>query len=271
MDTELNSQKKESRIKVPITRRSALFGLPRALEVVRLFSNERTRTQIGRVARGRGGSQFWQLLLEAIDAGFVVPNADQYQRDRIPLRLLFTKIPAQPLGGSPGSDRRFFYRYELTNSKHREFVCNVIMPAALANKERVSQDPKCLESVVNDYLREAETRRAVAVKAEELPADEYPAIMYGVPLWPRPSHATYSYTQCRAACRYFEDLLKLCDQSVALISPKSKAMAIRFSTRAIRRFTDTEVLRLTDTIATAMENNPEGECDPPPMPHDHKW
>lgn len=63
----------------------------------------------------------------------------------------------------------------------------------------------------------------------------------------------------------------VCDQSVALMSPKAEAMAIRFSTRAIRKFTDPAVLGLTEHIASAMERNPEGECHPPPMPHDHKW
>jgi hypothetical protein len=246
--------------------RNKLFGLFRAADVNAIYRGKMGQS-IGIAAKARSGREIWQMILDAMDHGFATQNNNSSFEGKLSLRALFTNAPTLQ-GGE--RQKSYFNRYDLRNPKHREYVQNVIMPAALANKAAVIADPMRLEGFVSDYLREAEKNRVVTT-TKELPADEYPAVMYGLHLWPRPSHATYGYTTCRAACRYFEDLLKLCDQSTALLSPKSKAMAIRFSTRAIQRYIDPEILRLTDSIATAMENNPTGECDPPPMPHDHKW
>jgi hypothetical protein len=244
--------------------------LPRAGEVYAIHLSLHTRSSISMILKKRDGGDIWQIILDAIDAGFLTRNHNVIgcSRDgKVTLRLLFSNWPPHGNQLSP-----LAYRYDLRDAQHRQFVREVIMPIALANKEAVLADPTCLERLVTFRPSNQQgTPRPVPTKPAPLQSTEYPVTMYGLQLWPRPDYATYSYIQMRAACRFFQDQLTLCEQSKSLSSPGSKAWAIRQSTRALQAYSDVQVLNLTDQIATAMEMNPNGKCSPPPMPLDLLW
>lgn len=155
--------------------------------------------------------------------------------------------------------------------RHRDFVQKIIWPIAMANKEAVIADPMVLERLVNFRVEKnyAETRVDAAVKA--MPDNEREIVLFGKRFWPRDDSQDYSYDECRAAGRFFRDLLHLCEMSTGLDNPGSRAMGIRASTRAVQRFLNRNVVILIDAISIAMENNPDGKCEWPPQPADGKW
>jgi hypothetical protein len=69
----------------------------------------------------------------------------------------------------------------------------------------------------------------------------------------------------------FNDLMHLCDQSTGLSDPVSKGMGIRFAVRALRRFTERNIIMLVHDISQTMEREPDGVCDPPLRPTDGKY
>jgi hypothetical protein len=237
--------------------------LPRAAEVAALYQTKQTRSAICRVVKAPGGRVIWDMILQGIDAGFITANNIGLQVGTVSLRLLFPQT----------HNRSTFFtsRYNLMNPRHRDFVMNVVWPIALANKEAVAADPARLEQLVADRPKveqpKPETRPAVRRVLSNAPA----IVLFGQTFWPRGDVLDYSYDECRAAARFFRDLLHLCDASTALSGPKSKAMGIRASTRAIQRFGNRNVLMLVDAIANAMEANPDGICEWPHRPVDGNW
>jgi hypothetical protein len=277
--------------------RNVFYGLPRSQEVNSIYIESHTRTAIAVAVRGKGGRDLWPMILDAIDQGLAKPNG-YAGRAKLSLRTLFTNWPIDR------SPRAFVNRYDLRDRRHREYVRNVIWPIALAHKAAVLADPTCLEALVAKhqheyiYIDKPLPPTKIEPTLSPLPIDvrhleclerppEHPApiatppqpaskveprvVMYGQTLWPRPSYATYTFDQLRAAIRYFQDLLRLVDDSRSMTSPAAWAIAIRFSTRAIERFADKEILNLVDHLATLMEANPRGECDWPMMPANYKW
>jgi hypothetical protein len=247
-------------IKPATSKRSLLHDLPRSDEVAASFRPE-VRWRIGRLVRTRGGRVVWGMILEAIDAGFVTPNRIALWKPS--LRLLFPNAPT--------GKRSFFTRYDLANPRHRDFVMNVVWPIALANKEAVAADPARLEQLVADRPKVEQPKPETRPAVRRVPSNAPAIVLFGQTFWPRGDVLDYSYDECRAAARFFRDLLHLCDASTALSGPKSKAMGIRASTRAIQRFGNRNVLMLVDAIANAMEANPDGICEWPHRPVDGNW
>jgi hypothetical protein len=260
----------EASVKLPkpirLDARTPIFGRPRAKDVAAVYRERQTIHTVSRLIRQRGGKEAWQMILDAIDAGFATPSTGCIKHPT--MRLLFTD--ARPQRGAEAHES-FFNRYLLSDPRHREYIRTTIWPVALANKEAVLADPRCLEGLVAGRPNSSVVVLVKPAHAPTVPSGEYPMTMYGMPIWPRPTWASYSYEQARAACWFFMDLLHLCEQSTALNTPQAKAMGIRFSTRAIQRFADKDILALTDAIATAMVTRPDDPCEPPPKPVDNRW
>jgi hypothetical protein len=268
---DFNQPQLPQRNKLSPGRRWPWRDLPRAEEVYATYLTPHSRWAIRVVLEKRDGGDIWQMILDAIDAGFVTANRNVIGNSasrKVTLRLLFSNWPTYSRRSSLAN------RYNLLDAQHRQFVREVIMPIALANREAVLADPTCLDKLVTfrPSTQQGITRANAPKPAALHPVTEKPASMYGMQLWPRPGNAVYySYAQMRAACRYFQDQLHLCEQSRAFPGPKDRAWAIRQSTRTLQAYCDRVVLNLTDQIATAMEFNPGGECNPPLMPPDMSW
>jgi hypothetical protein len=268
-----------SRIKVPLTKKSLLYGLPRAVEVKAVFSISATRSVIGRFVRAKGGGRIWKLILAAIDAGFLMQNDICIDSsDKLPMRILFSSVTTRKGNAAQSS---YFYRFDLTNYRHRAYITDVIWPVALANREAVFADPLCLQSLVLQNQRQQEAKIAAekaANRAATLPVNEEEIIMYDKHFWPRPDGASYTYDQCRAACWYFHDADHSHALAPAYADAESRAIAIRFSTRWFAQYADREitdrdsrakikaVYGLVDTITSAMIAKPSGGCKLPPAP-----
>lgn len=252
---------------------SPLYGRPRADEVLGIFRDKNTRTILFQAFRkgAKGASEFWQMILDAIDAGFCTPNDAAMRKPS--LRLLFTNAPIDNLG--------YFNRFDLSNPHQRRLVLQNVWPAAMHSRDRLIPDPYRLEQCVADYwavrdLQQKEQAVAAVVaspawRGRTLAHREEEIVVYGQHLWPEApgENIHFSFDQVRAAALYFRDLLQLAQLTSEgrALSAASLAPMLRFTTRALSRFVDPAVITLVHSIVYAMTQNPTGECKWPAHPH----
>jgi hypothetical protein len=185
----------------------------------------------------------------------------------------------------PNSPRTFWQKYNLTDARSRVHVRDVIMPAAIANREAILAAPKQIEEILAAHMRkegiaarQANEERKHAEALQRLPSTECEVIIFGERLWPRPDNATYDFDQLRAAVWYFRDLNTWLSGSRDGASVGSRALILRLTTkwfgeyvqRAIESSRDQAKIRrvftLIDQLTRLLERNPEGECRWPPTP-----
>ena len=260
----------------------------RGADIWRAYTATQTRTMIGAVLaeKTKAAKEIRGLLLQAIDVGFVTTTALGFEK--ISLRTLF-----------PGAPRGYCTRFNLADKADRETVISRIMPAAIANRDKVIASPDQLESIVNQHWSGVQqTARAVEHEAKAkvalavMPASEAETIMFGARLWPRVDDrfGEYDYDQLRAAIWYFRDIDNWLIGSRVGNSPASRAIVIRLSVRWFHEYTirafkggkyDHEqaergaydaasrvrrIYRLIHAIAGLLEENPDGACVMPVSP-----
>lgn len=262
------------RVAPPLVR-GPIMKMPRASELAALCMNSNARTTIGNLVKGPGGKDIWELILAAMDAGFITKHNLGFKLPS--LRVLFPNAPL-----------RYCRLYNLSASRDRNMVRDQIFPAALANRDAILAAPDQLEVIIKAHLRKANAisqqavvQQRVEKKIVAMPAHEKEIIMFGERLWPRIDDQSYDYDQVRAAIWYFCDQnrwLELTGQNVA-----SRAICIRFSTKYFYEYigrTDPpdnphkikRVFHLVQHLAGLMEKNPDGECKLPPTPNtEGKW
>jgi hypothetical protein len=250
---------------------AAIRKLPRGEEAYAILANGKARATIGRICSKKGaGQEIWNLILAAIDHGFLTQTDADITT--LSVRALF-----------PNSPRGWWLKYNLTNQKHREHVRDVIMPAAIANKEAILKSPCEIDRIIAEHFKAtaatvqkeaAEKKVVAAIKA--LPAREREVIFYGERMWPV-ANPTYDFDQLCAAIWSFQDLnrwlLQTPDNSVG-----SRGRIIRFTTKWMQEYINRmvpseagsrikKIYLLIDKLSRALENNPNGECRVPPPPH----
>lgn len=254
-----------------VDKRSAIHGLPRAEEVNAIYAGHKAVNVIGRTVQARGGREIWSLILQAIDEGFVTRN--DMALATVTARVLF-----------PGSPRAWWQRYDLTNQKHRTELRDVIMPAAIANKEAILKAPHDIERILRLHAhnqavaaeKEAKQRKIDAAR-KVMPANQSDIVMFGEWLWPAPE-ATYDYDQLCCAIWMFEDLNRWFSLSTVGQGAGSRAQMMRFTTKWISEYINhrsgayltytkiTKIYTLIDHLSRLLERNPGGECRVPPTP-----
>ena len=231
-----------------------------------MFCGTDQRQRVAKAVKVDGGKEIWELILKAIDAGFLTPNS--YLYDIPNLRLLFSAVKPKK------KPNTFFTRYILTNPDDRAKVCEYIMPAALANQDAVLADPEQLEGIVNTYIRQMKTTQKLEAALKMMPAHEQEIIMFGERLWPRlDNEMCFDYDQVQAAIWYFRDQDRF-QQAPLDENPASRAINIRNSTRWLKEYvrrTDdpmkiNRVLDLVSDMALLLNKNPHGECKAPATP-----
>ena len=188
--------------KRPAIRPSSPFcGRPRADEVYSTFLNKDARYVIGKVISSRNGADIYEMILRALDWGFLQPNRNGFGTPN--LRMLF----------SLGS-RSFCQRFDLTNPKQRIQVRDEIFPAMLANREAIIASPDTLEQILDEDKRRAaqQVRDAVdevrlAEAREKMNPAEEEIVMYGQRFWPVIDNrmGVYDYKTLCLAIWHFQD------------------------------------------------------------------
>jgi hypothetical protein len=183
--------------------------------------------------------------------------------------ILAWKRPAPELSSGngpcsfPNSPRAWWQKFNLINQKHREHVRDVIMPAAIANKEAILKSPREIDRIIAEHLKAtaatvqkeaAEKKVVAAIKA--LPAREREVIFYGERMWPV-VNPTYDFDQLCAAIWSFQDLnrwlLQTPDNSVG-----SRGRIIRFTTKWMQEY----INRMVPSEAEDQEDLPPSSRSP---------
>jgi len=264
------SQPKESTGR-PITARSAMAKMPRGVEVAAIYSDGDTRGSIGRLLKAPGCKKAWDLILQAIDAGFAMPTDTAL--DKPTVRLLFTQVPPRSRHLRAGGQSQL----DLSVKKDRTHVEKVLLPAALANREAIIAEPHRFDEILDDYAkaqqtaaRKADMDRKRAAATARMKADEREIIVYGETLWPDISgNGNYDYDQARIAAWIAKDQEGFqCKEEV-----KSRALIIRLSVKWFSLYAQRademktrKVCDLVELISRAFEKNPSGECKWPDHP-----
>jgi hypothetical protein len=251
---------------VPLPARSPFKKLPRGDEVYHIYRSSKSRGEIAKAAQLKGvGKRMWQLILTCMDQGFLTPTDAEISV--MTLRVLF-----------PNSDRSYRDGFHLVSKPSLDHIENVLMPAAIANRERVIAEPHNLGSIVKEHQEKQAAiakREKLKTEIKKLPSNEQEVTMYGVTLWPINNRfGTYNYDQLSTAIWSFNDLDTWIQPNQ---SPESRAICIRHSLRwnlafLKRNYSDEEGLRmrkvytLIGALATLMATNPDGECKSPPSP-----
>jgi hypothetical protein len=131
----------------PLPNQSALKGLNRADEVYAIFQEPNCRVTLVKAIRSYGGSKIWNLVLQAIDAGFLTPTQKSFAQPN--LGFLF-----------PNAPQRFRNKYLLTDRRDLKTVEQAIMPAAIANQAAILAAPENIETIIRDH--EIQLRNAAA-------------------------------------------------------------------------------------------------------------
>lgn len=252
---------------IKMRRRNAMYGLPRADEVYAVYREKNTRSLISSAARGRGGKEVWSLVLAALDQGFLTPT-DMALRREVTARILFPTAPAA-----------WGRKYDLGDRKTVAHVRDVIMPAAIANKEAILAAPDKIAEILARH--EQQNRKAQVVQRQvaavsALPNHQQEIVVFGERLWPAPPSAMYDYDQLRAAVWYFRDINTWLESSIVGKTVGSRANTIRHTTKwpweyASRNLSHDrakmqKVYSLIDELTRLMERRPDGECKWPPTP-----
>jgi hypothetical protein len=258
--------------KVAVPRRSPFYGLPRAEEVYATFTDSRTRSTIGVAIADHGGKEIWSLILCAIDHGFLTPT--DMTLAKVTARILF---PAMP--------RSWCQKFDLTNTKIRIRVRDILMPAAIANRDAILAAPNRIEEILEAHMRQqamvvrqADDEQRSAAAVHRLPSAECEIVIFGERLWPRADNATYDFDQLRCAVWYFRDLNTWLSGSRDGANVGSRALILRLTTKWFgeyvpRAFANSQdqakirrVFTLIDSLTRLLEQNPHGECKWPPTP-----
>lgn len=257
----------------PLKRDHPFHGFERAEEVTAIYASIDARGTIGKALRGRGGKVIWSLILQAIDEGFLRRTETQFATAN--LRILF-----------PGIPKAFGAKFDLTSVDKRQQVRDIVMPAAIANREVIIASPEQMESILithaqrqHEAVREQATRRRVDEAVRAMPSDQREVIVYGVRLWPRIEHrfGSYEYDQLCAAIWYVKDLDAWLQGGASGNSVRSRVILIRHSTRWPEEYIERSIgvdertkikklYQLVHTIAGLLESNADGECIIPPTP-----
>jgi hypothetical protein len=192
----------------PVSKRSPFHGWERADEVAATYLAIKARCDLGKIINARGGKEIWSLILAAIDAGFL--TATDICFSKATLRILF-----------PSANRAYCGRFNLAVPRDRANVRDIILPAAIANREAVLVEPEQLEAIVNAHQQRligadqaARKQQRVADALAAMPDNEQEIIMFGERIWPNlDSSSSYDYDQVRAAVWYFHDLNGWLEQS----------------------------------------------------------
>jgi hypothetical protein len=250
-----------------VHKRSAMHGWPRAAEVHAIFTDPRARAVIGHAISERGGKDIWSLILLAIDHGFVTKN--DMCLLTVTARILF-----------PASPRTFWGRLNLTDQTKRAHVRDVIMPAAIANRDAILAAPDKIEEILAAHARQqskAARETIIQRKTIELPSTQCEVVMFDEVLWPAPNNAMYDFDQIRAAVWFFRDINTWLEGSRDGTNVGSRAIIMRLTTkwfseyaqRALSAQDQAKIRRvfiLIDQLTRLLERNPDGKCKWPPTP-----
>lgn len=121
------------------TRGASFIDMPRGAEIAAQFSNRNAAWGVMHFINSPGCRPVWDMMLVCYDAGFLrdskyYPNGNH---DVCSLRLLFPRTP-----------RAYAGRFDLRSERARNYVRDIILPAALAARDKVLADPESLEHVV---------------------------------------------------------------------------------------------------------------------------
>ncbi len=180
----------------------------------------------------------------------------------------------------PASPRAWWTKYDLTDAKKRAHVRDIVMPAAIANRDAILAAPERIEEILAAHAhntRKVVTERKLTETLRQMPAEQQHEItVFGERLWPCPPTSAYDYDQLRAAIWYFRDINNWLESSHVGRSIGSRALTIRHSTRwpweyanralGTDRAKMQKVYQLIDHITHLLETNPDGECKWPPTP-----
>lgn len=258
------SQTAEATI-VPIT-------MPGDIERI-VLRQKNSRTSFKQISEP-GRKEMRKVMRTLVQEGILVPHDNSVQSDKPNLRLMF-----------PTETRRCGFResFDLRNKSDRDRIIQEVLPAALANKERLIADPTCLSAIVDEYRRQSLKTAKITIAAQTMPATQQRVAMYGVQLWPRVEvrFGEYEYEQLLAAVWYFRDNERWLAQSTIAETSEARAHYMRLSlwwplqyferqqSPAEREVWDRakKICTLVSTIANLMRAKPDGECVVPPSPH----
>lgn len=269
------NQKKHEAPKVEVSTRSPLSGFKRADEVSAIYTNKYTRASIAKIVKERGGSDLWKLLLEALDSGLLEPT-DIKLANHLSLKLLF-----------PETSQSYAQRFNLAHAKDRQLVRTRILPAVLACRDLIQQNPDQLGQIVDEYWRREDERieaekaaQKMRQKIEALPSNQQEVIMFGFRLWPKTDNQFYGYDDLRYGIWWFNDLNRWIDTTA---DPASRGQMMRHVIGRIHTFSKhclpvecraplEHMFGIVRELSRLMVQNPKGECSYPhaPMSEDEK-
>jgi hypothetical protein len=249
-----------------------LSDMRRVGEVFAIFTQQNTRGTLRKLKGKHSLGQIWKLILTALDAGLLQPTHTKIEQPN--LRFLF------PLAGG-----RYCGKFDLTDTKTREHVRDVLLPLMIQHKDVLFANPDGMEQILEGAQRKqvADQRAATVqqrtVKAlATLPSGESEVIMFGKRMWPIVEGETigaYDFRTLQVAVWKFTDLNRWMHRD----SPLTRAINIRNSTKWDRhfigellkdsgdlRFKIDRIYQLVHAITLLMTENPDGECKEPLTP-----
>jgi hypothetical protein len=255
-----------------------MVNMPRNQEVWGMFTDRNIWAALRDNIKGSAGKEIWELILLAIDQGFIRPS--NVTSKLLNAKLLFT-------GVSIGTE---LSHWNLATPKHRKHVQEIIMPAAIANKQAILAEPHKVMEIVDKYLQQQDEERQQEKKAKEvqvavaqmLPGQQQ-IVTYGETMWPASVNgSSYDYDQIRAACWHFRSIQNLLVNSPQNSSVQSEALLIRDSLKWISEYAThlgkqekmSRIFKLVRAISFSLEKNAKGECKWPHHPHGNeegKW
>jgi hypothetical protein len=254
---------------------SAFYGHARGQEVHAIYRNANTRTYIGKVLRSRNGADLWQMILAALDAGFLTETHHSSGSGVISLRILFPDERAAS----------FCRRIDLSTPQARKRVREHILPRMIEHKDAILADPAQIGPIIARAEQAAYAARmatATPVQPRVSSTHECEVVVHGEQFWPNPGLREYSYDQCRAAAWYFFEHDSLFGLIPGAGDARSRAINLRFSVRWFLQWADRElngerhkvktVFELVHAMAGAMEQKPQAESKRPPAPtNEREW
>lgn len=149
--------------------KNPLFGRDRGEEINAMLLNKNGSWTVSQLLKQPGCEEIWVMMLQCYDAGFLTETRyyANIGQDTCTLRLLFPEAPSA-----------YTSKFDLANAKQRQYVRDVIIPAALAAGNELIVDPSKLEQIVKAYgngkTLPAKTPLA-SVKAQLAPVKSTPA------------------------------------------------------------------------------------------------
>jgi hypothetical protein len=253
-----------------LSRRSSLYGLPRAAEIAAVFQNKDAHCRIAKVVKEQ--REIWHLMLAALDGGVLVPNHRIVGQHQASLRMLFANAPL-----------KLANQIDLRKAPERTFVRDLLLPAMIADRRALLKSPERLEPLMRQcgrhYIatqKQVHREQAAQQALVSMPSGQTEVIMFGERLWPRmhDRYGNYDFEQLTTAVwtfREFETALCVGHRD----QPQSRGILIRHNTKFLNEYCSRMgeagnsmrmVLRLVHLLTTLMERNPNAECRPMPAP-----